>query len=178
MHTAIEIALRIFLVVGLVGGLIAVPLGLSGNFIIVGVALLYDLAFGFEVFGPVWLVVFLIAAVLGEVVESLLGVVAARRYGAGRWGMLGAFVGGVVGAIAGSGVLPIIGTILGSFVGAFGGALAGEYLARREEPDGLRGGMRAGWGAFAGRVAAIGVKSAIGVAMVAVALVRAFGGGT
>lgn len=175
MHPALEITLGILLVVGLLAGLVAVPLGLSGNFVILGIALLYDLAFDFEVLGPAWLIVFLVATILGEIVESFLGVVAARRYGAGRWGMLGAFAGGIGGAILGSGVVPVVGTILGSFAGAFAGALAGEYAARRRDPDGFREGMRAGWGAFAGRVAATGIKIAIGVTMAMIVLVRAFG---
>ncbi len=160
------------LAVGLLGGLLLVPLGLGGNFVILGTALVFAVATGFKAIG--WWTLLLLAAlaVIGEIIEAGLGLFAVQRLGASKKAMLGTFLGGIVGGVAGTGVVPIVGSLLGAFAGAFAGAVIGEILHRRK----VEGSFRAGWAAFFGRVAAIAIKFEIGVIMVVVILWRALRG--
>jgi hypothetical protein len=92
------------------------------------------------------------AACLFDVVAGVAG---ARRFGAGRYGLLGAVAGSLAGLFFG---LP------GLVAGPFLGAVAGELLARRE----LRAAGRAGLGAWLGLVAGAAVKIALAFAMAGV----------
>jgi uncharacterized protein YqgC (DUF456 family) len=139
-----------------------VYLGLGGTFIILGLALVHALVTGFD---PVtWkLLAWLVGiALFGELVEFLVGTFYVAKKGAGKLGVIGAFIGGIVGAVAGNGVIPVIGALLGSFAGGFGGAVAGEYLQReRLEPS-----LRVGGHAFIGRLLSILFKHALALVMV------------
>ena len=166
--TITRIALTVLLDIVLLAGLIAIPLGLSGNFIILGAALLVAIVTHFAAI-PIWaLLVMAVLVVAGEIVESLLGSVMARRYGASKWGMLGAFVGGIAGAILGTPIAPIIGTIIGSFLGAALGAILVEWIRLQK----LRPSMPAGWGAILGKALSSVLKIGIGVAMVVYIIAR------
>ncbi len=149
----------------LLASLLVYP-GLGGNFVILGLAVVHALVTGFDPLGWGLLLVLLGLAVLGEVVESLLGIVYVARKGVTRRGVAGAFVGGLLGAAVGTPLAPVVGTVLGGFLGAFAGAAFGEYLGRRL----LAPSLRAGGHAFAGKMLAILVKHALGLAMVALIL--------
>jgi len=86
-------------------------------------------------------------------VDALATALGARRVGASRLALVGAFVGSIAGLFLG---LP--GLVLGPFVGAFGG----EWLARRD----LAGAGRVGVGTWLGLVASAAAKIAIVFAMV------------
>jgi uncharacterized protein YqgC (DUF456 family) len=156
------IAFRILLVVllhlGVLAGLFAIVLGMGGNFILLGLALLTAWAGDFQHLSFPLLLLLAALAVLGEVVEGLLGVVTARRFGATRWGMIGTFAGGLLGAAAGTAWIPVLGSLVGAFAGAFVGAFVGELLGG----SGTRTGARAGVGAFVGRVGATAFKIGLG----------------
>lgn len=143
-----------------------VYVGLGGTFFVAGLALVHALVTGFDPIGWRLLLLLLGLALLGEGIEALLGTLYVARRGATRHGVIGAYAGGLLGAVAGSPLLPIIGTIAGGFAGAFAGAVAGEYLRQRSlEPS-----LRIGWHSLLGRLAAILVKHALGLAMVALVL--------
>lgn len=89
--------------------------------------------------------------------DYLAGVVGARRYGASRWGLIGAVVGTIVGLFFG---LP--GVILGPIVGA----VAFEYY---KDPDFKRAG-KIGFGTLVGFVLGTAVKYALSLLMVGIAL--------
>jgi len=167
-------ALRVLGLIGLdvllLAGLVAIPLGLSGNFIILGAALLVALVSRFSLIGWAALIVMGVLVLLGEVLEALLGSVMARRYGASKWGMAGAFAGGLLGAVWGTAIVPLVGTILGSFVGTAIGALLAE-MARGSREEGVR----AGWGALLGRTLASAFKLAIGMGMTVYVVIRTHG---
>jgi uncharacterized protein YqgC (DUF456 family) len=168
LHTFLHILALIGLDLVLLCGVIAVPLGLSGNFILLGAALLTALLTGFTDVGWIALVVMTVAVIAGEVVEALLGSLVARKFGATKWGMLGAFAGGLGGAFLGTLVLPVIGSVIGSFLGAAAGAMVFELAGgQKTEP-----GLRAGWGAFVGKVLASGFKMGIGVGIAAYLVIR------
>ncbi len=153
---------------GLLVGLLLIPLGLGGTFVILGIAVILALATGFARVEWVTLVVLAILAAIGEILESVLGVVAVRRFGASKWAMLGTFLGGLVGGVAGTGMMPIVGSLIGAFAGSFAGAFIGELAYRRH----VNGSLRAGWGAFLGRVLAVAIKFEIGVIMVVILIWR------
>jgi len=146
----------------LVIGLIAIPLGLSGNFILLGATLLVAVISGFAEIGWIAIVVIAAAVVLGEVIEALLGSLVAQKFGASRWGVAGAFIGGLLGAILATPIFPVVGSVIGSFAGAALGAIGLELAAGKEHGPGLR----AGWGAFLGKVMATAFKVAVGIGIV------------
>jgi uncharacterized protein YqgC (DUF456 family) len=162
-------------VLGLVGlyaglgvGLLFIPLGLGGNFILLALALVVALVTHFQAV-PWWALLVMGGLVaVGEILEAILGSVVAKRYGASRWGMLGAFVGGILGVIPGTAIAPIIGSIVGSFVGAAAGAILFESIHRRSMKESLP----AGWGAVLGKLGATFLKVAIGLAIAAYLVVR------
>ena len=168
METASFSPADMLVAVGFAIGLLLIPLGLPGLWVLVGAAVLHRVVGGSDELGVVFLVFITALALLAELAEALLGVVTARRFGATRWGMWGAFLGGIAGAIALTPLLPPVGTLLGAFVGAFGGAFVLEWRKSRT----FRAGWRAGLGAFVGRVAAVAVKVAVGVAIVALVLLK------
>lgn len=141
----------------MVVGCFAVLLSLPGGWIAFALAVLYDLLHGFEAIGLWRLGIFAALLGLGELVESLLGLVYVAKKGATRYGVIGGFVGGIAGAVLGSGVVPVFGTLFGSFLGAFAGAVAGEYWRDRQ----IEGSVRIGMHATVGRVLAQAVKFAL-----------------
>lgn len=70
------------------------------------------------------LVAITLLAVLGELLELLGGMGAAKKAGAGFWGSLGAIAGAISGAVLGTFLIPIpiIGTLAGSAIGAAAGS--------------------------------------------------------
>ena len=159
----------ILLDLAMLTSLILIPLGLPGNFILLGLALLAAWLGGFQAIG--WLALAVMAAliVLAEVLEALLGSAFARRYGASWWGVLGAFLGGIAGVIVGSALLPIVGSLIGAFLGAaLGAVLLEAWHLRRVDADALR----AGWGAFLGKLVASILKVSIGMGIVIFILLR------
>ena len=139
-----------------------VYLGLGGNFIILGLALIHALVTGFDPIGWTLLAWLLGIALVGELIEFVIGTFWIARKGASKAGVIGAFAGGLLLAVAGNGVMPVIGAVLGSFLGAFAGAVVGEYWHReRMEPS-----LRVGGQAFLGRLLAILVKHGLGLVMV------------
>lgn len=158
------------LALALIAGLLLVPFGLPGTWVqVLGVAG-YGALTDFRTVGWVTIALVLGLAVVGEVVEFALGGRYARRYGGSRRAAWGAILGGVVGAFVGVPVF-LVGSVIGAFVGAFAGAALMELT---RSPD-ARAALRVGWGAFVGRLMAVAVKSAIGVAIAAIALLSALG---
>lgn len=146
----------------LVAASLFVYLGLGGNFIVLGLALVHALVTGFDPIGWRLLAVLAGLALLGELIEFVVGTFWVAKQGASKAGVAAAFAGGLLGAVLGNGVVPVAGAVLGSFVGAFGGAVLGEYWRRqRLEPS-----LRIGGHAFLGRLLAIFIKHALGLVMV------------
>jgi len=102
-----------------------------------------------EPFGWVFLVIFGGVTALVTLLDVLIPLVGARKYGASRAGVWGSAVGMIVGLV----VLPP----WGMFFGAFLGALAGELMVR----PGRGQALRSGWGVFVGTMVGIGLKLAL-----------------
>ncbi|MDD5718380.1 MAG: DUF456 domain-containing protein [Candidatus Krumholzibacteria bacterium] len=150
----------------LIGSTFLVYVGIGGTFVVLGLAFVHALVTGFAPIGWPLLGVLAGIAVLGEVIEFILGNFYAVGRGASAPGAIGAFLGGTVGGLSLMAALPPIGAVMGSFAGAFIGGVLGEWWRqRRLEPS-----LRIGSHAFVGRVLAIVVKHALGLAMVALVL--------
>lgn len=147
-------------------GLLLVPLGLPGLWLMVLGVLGYGWLTDFRTVGVGTIAVVLALAAVGEIIEAWMGFRLARRYGGSSRAGWGALLGGIVGAVVGVPV-PIIGSVIGAFVGSFAGAAVFTYLGTPS----LHGAARAGWGALVGRAAAAAVKVALGVV---IAVVGAF----
>jgi hypothetical protein len=158
------------LVLAQVAGLLLVPFGLPGTWIQVLGVVGYAFATDFRTIGTATIVIVLVLAAVGEVIEFTLGGRYARKYGGSRRAAWGAILGGLVGAFIGVPVF-LIGSVIGAFVGAFVGAAVMEMTRSPE----VRTALRVGWGAFVGRLVATAAKSAIAVAIGAVALLSALG---
>jgi uncharacterized protein YqgC (DUF456 family) len=137
----------------------SILISMPGGWVALGLAVLFDAAQGFGEIGWITLAIFAGLLVVGEIVESLLGMVYVAKKGATRWGVVGGFVGGVIGAILGSGALPVVGTLIGGLIGAFGGAVAGEYLRDQQLEPSLRIGVHA----TIGKLLATSVKFGLSV---------------
>ena len=161
------IAILVLALTGL-AGLLMVPLGLPGLWVMVLGILAFGWLTDFRSVGLWTTTIVLALAFLGEIIESWLGFRFARRYGASNRAAWGALIGGIVGAIVGVPV-PIIGSVIGAFVGSFAGAAVFEYTHSARTGTAVA----AGWGAVLGRAAAAAAKIGLGVVIGVVSVVAA-----
>jgi len=149
---------RVVLLLGGGAALLLNVVALPGNWILLALAVGYSLLTRMEPVGWGTLGILAGLALLGEVLESLVGIVYTAKRGATRRGALGAFVGGLAGAIAASSLVPPLGSLLGAFAGTFAGAFLFEYVGERKHDRALR----AGRAAFVGRALAAVAKVTCG----------------
>jgi uncharacterized protein YqgC (DUF456 family) len=142
--------------------------GIPGSWIAFAAIVIFGLATRFSQVGWKMLVVMAATGVVGEVVESLLGIVYVAHKGATKWGVLGAFAGGLAGAILGTAIVPLVGSIVFGFIGAFVGAVACEYFYYRS----LDRALRTGFFAFMGKLLAMLVKFALALAVLGLFIYR------
>jgi len=150
-----EIVGMIIFWIFLIAGVVVIPFGIAGTFVIVADALVYALITGFDKITIPFLAVLLGIAVLMEIIEAAFGAVLARKYGGSKWAMAGAVMGGFIGAVLGTPVTPIIGTLLGAFIGAFLGASLLHGVSTGKWDDALTVGLGAFFGAVSGKVSKI-----------------------
>lgn len=153
-----DLVASVVLAAAVLGGLILIPLGLPGLWVMVGGILAYGWLTSFRSVGVVLIAIVLALAFLGEVIDNWIGFRFAKRYGGSSRAGWGALLGGVVGAMVGVPVA-IVGSVLGAFLGSFVGAALFEYTVSRRATVATR----AGWGAVLGRAAGAAVKIALGV---------------
>jgi len=153
------------LLLACLAGLVLIPFGLPGLWVIVLAIIGYGWLDQFQGMSAGFLLLVIGLAIVGEIAEARIGYSYTRRYGGSSRAGWGALVGGLVGAIVGVPV-PLVGSVIGGFVGAFAGAALFEYT-RAQKSDVA---ARAGWGAVLGRAVAAAVKMAIGVVLSVAAL--------
>ncbi|HSJ24246.1 MAG TPA: DUF456 family protein [Longimicrobiales bacterium] len=139
----------------MVGGLIAIPFGFPGLWVMVAV-----LAVGWWLGAVGWLILALalVLAAAAELIEYYIIDRMNIRYGGSRLAFWGAILGGIAGIIIGLPV-PILGSVIAGFIGSFvGAALATLYQTRHVEHA-----ARVGWGTLLGRLWASVAKVAAGV---------------
>jgi uncharacterized protein len=152
-------------------GLVLVPLGLPGLWVMVAGIIGYGWLTDFRSLGVATIVVVVGLALLGEIMETWLGFRFAKTYGGSRRAAWGALVGGIVGAVMGVPV-PLVGSVIGAFLGSFAGAALLEYSSSRMPETAVR----AGWGAVLGRAAAAAAKMALGVVIAIIGVFAALRG--
>jgi uncharacterized protein YqgC (DUF456 family) len=159
------------LILCFLAGLVLLPFGLPGLWVMVLALIGYGAVTDFRTVGVVTMAVAVGLALLGEIVETWVGFRYATKYGGSRRAGWGALIGGLIGAVVGVPV-PIIGSVIGSFVGAFLGAAVLEYT--RSARTG--GALGAGWGAILGRTWAMAAKAAFGMVIGTLGVVAALRG--
>ena len=139
----------------MVVSLFLTPLGLPGNWIMIGV-----LAIGAITgrIGAAPLIGLLLVATAAEVVEFFIVKRLNTRYGGSDRAFWGAIAGGVIGVVVGLPV-PVLGSILAGLAGTFAGAAAVTLLERRT----ASAAARVGWGVLIGRAFSAAAKTAAGV---------------
>lgn len=142
--------------------LMLVGLGISlinsiGTFIIWGSILIAGIIDGFDRVSIWVILLFLLITICSAFIDNLTQLVGARQMGAGKWGIVGAFLGGLIGLFAGG----IVGAIIGPFIGAF------LFELLFEDKD-IKDAFRAGLGTFIGYVVAVALKFGVGLAMIGV----------
>lgn len=138
--------------------------GIPGNFITMAIGILYYFIMPGQVsLGQ--LIALIALAVSGEVLENIVSLFGAKKYGASKKGMLGAFIGSILGGIIGSMIAPVIGTFLGVFAGSFLLTYLFEY--RLEGRSGEEA-EKAGQGALIGKVLAVSYKYSAGIVMLVI----------
>jgi uncharacterized protein len=149
-------------------GLLMVPLGLPGLWVMILGLLGYGWFTGFQTVG-LWTTTLVLAlALVGELIEWWLGFRFARKYGGSKRAAWGALIGGLVGAVVGVPV-PVIGSVIGAFLGSFAGAAVFEYTASAHTGSAVA----AGWGAVLGRAAAAATKIALGIVIGVIGVIAA-----
>jgi uncharacterized protein YqgC (DUF456 family) len=163
-----DLAGVLLLLVACLAGLVLIPFGLPGLWVMILGIVGYGWLTDFRTVSLGLLVLVIALAVVGEVIEAWLGFQFAKRYGGSSPAGWGALLGGLVGAVVGVPV-PLVGSVIGGFVGAFVGAALFEYSRARR--TGAAAG--AGWGAVLGRAAAAAAKMALGIVIAVSALFAA-----
>ncbi len=139
------------------GGLIMIPLGLPGIWLMLVAGVAHRLLVAPPTIGWGTLVILTLIALLAEWLEFTVAGRYTTKYGGSRRAAWSAIAGGIVGAFVGIPV-PIIGSVIGAFAGAFLGALLGEYSVERDHGKATR----AATGALIGRGVATALKSVAG----------------
>ena len=137
---ALALAALALMALGLAGTVVP---GLPGVLLVFGAAAIYSAVSGFEEFGPVWLVLMGLIAAVATAIDFIAAPAVARRFGASKWGLIGAILGLIAGLIAGG----PIGALLGPLIGA----TALELAFGRS----VRTALRSGLGTAVGYVVAL-----------------------
>jgi uncharacterized protein YqgC (DUF456 family) len=149
---AAETALLLAAIAGVAGTVLPLVPGIE---LTLGAALVYAWWSHFTVLNGVDLAVLAVIDVLAFGADFLLGLGGARRYGAGRAGMVGSVIGLFIGVF----ILGPIGIIAGPVIGA----AVGELLYGRH----WRSALRAGFGAGVGTILAMIVRLLASLIMLA-----------
>jgi uncharacterized protein YqgC (DUF456 family) len=162
LGVSLVVFVKIVLVLLILAGIVLVPLGLPGTWIIVGGAVLYSFFYNFSpTSSDLWVIaILIILAVIGEVLEFLVGTLGGKKLEVSTGAIVASFVGGILGAIIGVPVF-LIGSLLGLLLGVFLGALIYELIVTKDM--GLA--LRAAIAVFFSRLVASFMKTCIAVVM-------------
>jgi len=159
--------------------------GLPGNWIVVGLAAIYAFLVtdGTRTdIGWVVVIILVLLAVLGEIIEFGAGAVGATSVGGSKRGavlsIFGSLIGGVIGIPLGALIpIPVVGVVIAvlflASMGALVGAVLGEQWKGRNMDESLRIGNAAFWSRLAGTLGKIWV-GAIMVGVLTAALIFHF----
>jgi len=155
--SALEIVFALFVIASMVSNFYGIP----GNLLIAVNSFFYGLITNYTAFSFTFVLTLFLIMLIVEALEYLLIVIAARKYGASRWGITGSIIGGVGGAISGAFVTPIVGAIVGSIIGVFAGATILEFFKSFKVKEAILSGV----GAFLGKIGGLSIKTCGAVTM-------------
>jgi uncharacterized protein YqgC (DUF456 family) len=142
----------LFVVLWLFGVVLTFAPFVPATLVILLAAFLHELLVGFrELSLGAWLLLGVLA-LLAMVLDNLAALLGARRYGAGRAGLWGAFLGGLLGLFLG-----VFGVLFLPFLLAW----LFEYLSGRKPEEALR----AAWGTLVGLMGGVVAKVLVHLAM-------------
>ncbi|MFN3368496.1 MAG: DUF456 domain-containing protein [Thermus sp.] len=142
----------LFVVLWGAGVLLTLVPFVPATLLILGAALLHEALLGFrELSLGMWLALGVLA-LLAMTLDNLATLLGAKRYGAGRAGLWGAFLGGLLGLFLG-----VVGVLVLPFLLAW----LFEYLSGRKPEEALK----AAWGTLVGLMGGVVAKAILHVAM-------------
>ena len=147
----------VLLFVAVLGGLVMIPLGLPGIWLMIVAGVAHRLLVVPATISWLTLGVLAVLAAAAEWLEFGISGRYTSKYGGSRRASWGAIVGGLIGAFVGI-PIPVVGSVVGAFAGAFAGALVAEYSLERNHARATR----AATGALIGRAVATALKSLAG----------------
>jgi uncharacterized protein YqgC (DUF456 family) len=139
--TAVGIVVGLLFLAGLVGSVVP---WMPGPLFVLAGAVLWAFWTDFGTLGWGRLAILAALAALSFLLDFVAGALGARRYGASRWGVVGAIAGAIVGLFLGP-----LGLVLGCVIGA----VVGELLRGANLESSARSGLGALVGLLAGLVA-------------------------
>ncbi len=152
-------------------GLLLIPVGLPGTWLMIIAGLAYDWAVPGRTYGIGSLAVVFTLALGAELLELAFAKKWTEQAGGSSRAGWGALIGGLVGAIVGVPVF-LVGSMLGAFVGAFVGAWVMELSVHGDHGKSLT----VARGALVGRIAATAAKLGAGTGIMAWLLLVAWRG--
>ena len=155
--TLIIILTAALMIAGLIGCIVPI---LPGPFLVLGGALVYAWHTDFTVVSWTVIGVLSVFALLSQLLDYLASMIGAKKFGAGKWGMIGALIGGVVGLFSGG----IFGIIIGPFIGA----IIFEMIAGKD----FRSSLKIGVGTLVGFLGGAVGKVIIAVTMIVIFLAQ------
>ncbi len=147
----VDVLFILILVFGLISNFLSIP----GNFVVALNTFWYGVATNFEKVTFSFFITLIIIAATVEFAEYLIIAVGAKRYGASRWGVVGAILGGIVGGLSGFTFSPIFGAIIGGFIGVILGTMLLELIIKGRN---IRAAFHAMLGALIGKVGGLTIK--------------------
>lgn len=163
LHSILHFLPKIGVCLAMLAGILLVPLGLPGVWLIVGASLLYSYFYDYNPgASDVWPNVLLILmGLLAEFLEFLVGSVGGKMVTEVSTGaIVSSIIGGLIGAFVGVPVF-LIGSFLGLLLGAFLGAFAYEFLVKKDFSVALKSAVAV----FLSRMVASFLKTCIALGM-------------
>lgn len=171
MTALLIIGLVLFYLILLIG-LILVPLGFPGTWVMVGAAILFAILGDLNPVGTDWLplIVVVLLAGVGELIELGVRIVGGKVAKVSNGAIIAAIVCGILGAIIGVPIF-LIGSLIGLLLGVFLGAFLYALLIEKNT------GVGSLWVALAtttSQVVALFAKTCIGIAIIVYLTVMLF----
>ena len=165
-----DIFVTVLYIVFAITGIFCIFIGLPGNFLILLFSSLLAWYFKFEVIRINIIILLVALAILGELLELLIGIIGSKKKKASTSAIVGSIALSIIGAILFAPILFGFGAIIGAFLGAFFGAFIVEFIKKRD----ISQAMDSGKGAFLGKLGGVLVKTVIGFIMITTTLLQLY----
>ena len=147
-------------------GLFSTLFGFPGTVLILGAAIVFALATGFQAIGLKIIFILILISVAAESLEFLMGVTGAGRIGSSRGGTTASLTGAVIGAVLLTPFFFGLGTLTGGLLGGISGLLMVEINSQLK----LKPAARDSYKTLLGRVMGLFAKSFFALIMAVIVL--------